>query len=113
MKTGPGMALLGFEWLSCARRWPQVASLVELDVCPTLPKLRQTSFRSQEAVLADESLYGWWCERLFPFVLVFLEGFKFRVQRKTFVMCIFMRSDFWFRMLTGDSGLHTDLRQDL
>lgn len=93
MKTGPGMALLGFEWLSCARRWPQVASLVALDVCPTLPKLRQTSFRPQEAVLADESLCGWWCGRPFPIVLVFLEGFKSRVQRKTCVMCIFVRSE--------------------
>lgn len=49
------MALHGFEWLSAALLWSQVASLVALQDCPTLGKLRQ-NFGAREAVLADESL---------------------------------------------------------
>lgn len=84
--------MLRFEWLllGSAVAPGGFVSGIRTIVQPCQNYVRRL-FWPQEAVLADESLDEWWCGRLFPLVLVFLEGFKFREQRKTGVMCIFAR----------------------
>lgn len=74
MKTGPGMALPGFEWLFLGSAVAPGGFVSGIRRLSNLAQTTSDLFLAARGGLGRRKPARWWCGRLFPFVLVFLEG---------------------------------------